>query len=46
MSTGKSATSPLTAVHSFDISNGHDALVDVSAAFGTSGHDVERELRA
>jgi hypothetical protein len=32
--------------HSFDISNGHDALVDVSAAFGTSGHDVERELRA
>jgi len=60
--------------HSFDISNGHDALVDVSAAkqmtftgtreelrerlaqleargatgiiFGTSGYDVERELRA
>ena len=60
--------------HSLDISNGHDALVDVSAAkqmtftgtreelrerlaqleargatgiiFGTSGYDVERELRA
>lgn len=60
--------------HSLDVSNGHDALVDVSAAkqmtftgtraelrarlagleaggatgviFGTSGHDVERELRA
>ena len=60
--------------HNFDISNGHDALVDVSAAkqmtftgtreelrerlaqleargatgiiFGTSGYDVERELRA
>jgi 5,10-methylenetetrahydromethanopterin reductase len=60
--------------HSLDISNGHDALVDISAAkqmtftgtreelrerlaqleargatgviFGTSGYDVERELRA
>ena len=60
--------------HNLDISNGHDALVDVSAAkqmtftgtreelrvrlvqleargatgiiFGTSGYDVERELRA
>ena len=60
--------------HSLDISNGHDALVDVSAAkqmtftgtreelrerlaqleaggatgiiFGTSGYNVERELRA
>ena len=60
--------------HNLDISNGHDALVDVSTAkqmtftgtrgelreglaqleargatgiiFGTSGHDVERELRA
>ena len=60
--------------HSLDISNGHDALVDVSAGkqmtftgtreelrerlvqlkargatgiiFGTSGYDVERELRA
>lgn len=60
--------------HSLDISNGHDALIDVSAAkqmtftgtreelrqrlaqfeaggatgviFGTSGYDVERELRA
>jgi 5,10-methylenetetrahydromethanopterin reductase len=60
--------------HNLDISNGHDSLVDVSAAkqmtltgtreelrerlaqleahgatgiiFGTSGYDVERELRA
>jgi 5,10-methylenetetrahydromethanopterin reductase len=60
--------------HNLDVSNGHDALVDVSAAkrmtftgtreelrerlaqleangatgiiFGTSGYDVERELRA
>jgi 5,10-methylenetetrahydromethanopterin reductase len=60
--------------HNLDISNGHDAIVDVSAAkqmtftgtrhelrerlarleasgatgiiFGTSGYDVERELRA
>ena len=60
--------------HNLDISNGHDALVDVSAAkrmtftgtreelrerlarleaggatgiiFGTSGYDVERELKA
>ena len=36
--------------HNLDISNGHDALVDVYAArqmtfTGTRGYEVERELR-